>query len=56
MTVPERLTSYFADDVAGEDVAKRIKKMTRHTFSLTLPTAVDPLVENFANYDLFTGR
>ncbi len=56
MTIPERLTSYFADDVAGEDVANRIKKMTRHTFSLTLPTAVDPLVENFANYDLFTGR
>jgi len=56
MTIPERLTAYFMDDIAGEDVATRIGKMTQHTFAITPPTFADPLIENFANYDFFTGR
>ena len=56
MTVPERLTAYFMDDIAGQDVADSLKRNIGHTLSLTLPTAVDPLVENYFNYDFFTKR
>ena len=56
MTIPERLTSYFMDDIAGKDVADSLKRNLSHTLSITPPTAVDPLLENFFNYDFFTGR
>ena len=56
MTVPERLTAYFMDDIAGQDVSDSLRRNIGHTLSLTLPTAVDPLVENYFNYDFFTKR
>ena len=56
MTVPERLTAYFMDDIAGQDVADSLRRNIGHTLSLTLPTTVDPLVENYFNYDFFTKR
>jgi dephospho-CoA kinase len=56
MTIPERLTAYFMDDIAGKDVADSLKRNLSHTLAITPPTAVDPLLENFFNYDFFTGR
>ena len=56
MTVPERLTAYFMDDIAGQDVSDSLRRNIGHTLSLTLPTAVDPIVENYFNYDFFTKR
>ena len=56
MTIPERLTSYFMDDIAGKDVVDSLKRNLSHTLAITPPTAVDPLLENFFNYDFFTGR
>ena len=56
MTIPERLTSYAMDDIAGKDVADSLKRNITHTLAITPPTAVDPLLENFFNYDFFTGR
>jgi hypothetical protein len=56
MTIPERLTAYFMDDIAGKDVTDSLKRNLSHTLAITPPTAVDPLLENFFNYDFFTGR
>ena len=39
MTVPERLTAYFMDDIAGQDVSDSLRRNIGHTLSLTLPTA-----------------
>ena len=56
MTIPERLTAHFMDDIAGKDVADSLKRNLSHTLAITPPTAVDPLLENFFNYDFFTHR
>ena len=55
-TIPELLTAHFMDDIAGADVAEQLKRNLKHTFAITPPTLVEPLVENFANKDFFTGR
>jgi hypothetical protein len=56
MTVPERLTAYFMDDIAGQDVASSLRRNIGHTLAVGVPTAVDPIVENYFNYDFFTKR
>ena len=55
-TIPELLTGYFMDDIAGDDVAEQLKRNLKHTFAITPPTLVEPFIENFANKDFFTGR
>ena len=55
MTIPERLTAYFMDDIAGKDVTDSLKRNLSHTLAITPPTAVDPLLENFFKFKLTDG-
>jgi len=55
-TIPERLLANTMDDIAGKDVADNLARNISHTLSITPPTLVEPLIENYFNYDFFTGR
>ncbi len=55
-TIPERILAYTLDDVAGKDVADSLARNISHTLSITPPTLAEPLIENYFNYDFFTGR
>jgi hypothetical protein len=55
-TIPERLIAYTMDDIAGKDVTDSLKRNISTTLSITPPTLVEPLIENYFNYDFFTGR
>ena len=55
-TIPERLMAYTMDDIAGKDVTDSLKRNISTTLSITPPTLVEPLIENYFNYDFFTGR
>ena len=56
MTIPERLMAYMLDDDAAGDFGDSLSRNISHTFAVSPPTAIAPLVENFFNYDLYTGR
>ena len=56
MTIPERLMAYMLDDDPAKDFGDSLVRNISHTFAISPPTAIAPLVENFFNYDLYTGR
>jgi hypothetical protein len=56
MTIPERLMAYMLDDDPAKDFGDSLVRNISHTFAVSPPTAIAPLVENFFNYDLYTGR
>lgn len=55
-TLPERITEQFVQGPDGELFAKRLWFMLNQTFSLDVPQVAAPLLEQWANKDLFTGR
>jgi hypothetical protein len=56
MTIPERLMAYMLGDDAGSDFGDSMKRNISYTLSIGPPTALAPIIENFFNYDLYTGR
>jgi hypothetical protein len=55
-TLPERITEQFTQGEDGKLFAERLWFMLNQTFSVDVPQVVAPLLEQWANKDLFTGR